>query len=74
VPAGKGFSFERRVGMTTVEVKGEKMRQAVKWISEMRQEQEGKSITPLIQEAALRFNLSPREEEFLVGFLEENRG
>ena len=60
--------------MTTVEVKGEKMRQAVKWISEMRQEQEGKSITSLIQEAALRFNLSPREEEFLVGFLEENKG
>jgi hypothetical protein len=59
--------------MTTVEVKGEKIRQAVKWISEMRQEQEGKLI-PLIQEAALRFNLSPREEEFLVGFLEENKG
>jgi hypothetical protein len=58
--------------MATIQPKGEKVRQAVKWISEKRKEDEGRSITKLIREAAGRFNLSPKEEEFLVSFYEES--
>ncbi len=54
--------------MATIQPKGEKMRQAVKWISEARLEGEGRSIALLIQEAACQFNLSPKDEEFLVSF------
>ena len=57
--------------MATIQSKGEKLRQAVKWISENRKENECKSIPLLIQEAAGRFNLSPKEEEFLVSFYKE---
>lgn len=58
--------------MPTIQPKGEKIRQAVKWISEKRKEDQTRQIFFLIQEAALRFNLSPNEEEFLVSFYEQN--
>ena len=57
--------------MATIQPKGEKIRQAVKWISSERLEGENRSIPMLIQDAALRFNLSPREEEFLISFYKE---
>ena len=58
--------------MATIQPKGEKMRQAVKWISESLQENENQPIAVLIQEAGARFNLSPKEEEFLISFYREN--
>ena len=57
--------------MATIQPKGEKIRQAVKWISSERLEDENRSIPILIQNAALRFNLSPKEEEFLISFYKE---
>ncbi|MBW1667159.1 MAG: hypothetical protein JRI79_01665 [Deltaproteobacteria bacterium] len=57
--------------MATIQPKGEKIRQAVKWISAERLENEKKPIKELIQDAALRFNLSPMEEEYLVSFYAE---
>jgi hypothetical protein len=60
--------------MATIQPKGEKVRQAVKWISEELQEDEKKPIQKLIQQAALRFNLSPAEEEYLVAFYREKKG
>lgn len=51
--------------MSNIMPKGESIRQAVKWISEMRSEEGGKPLAALIEEAALRFNLSPKEEMFL---------
>jgi len=57
--------------MSTIKPKGEKIRQAVRWISENLKEDSGKAIISVIQEAALRFNLSPKEEEFLVSFYRE---
>jgi hypothetical protein len=57
--------------MATVLPKGEKIRQAVKWISGERLEDENKKISLLIQEASFKFNLSPKEEEFLYSFYQE---
>ena len=59
--------------MATIQPKGEKIRKAVQWISAERLEDEGKSSFVLIQEAALRFNLSPKEEEFLISFYKETK-
>ena len=47
---------------------GEELRRAVKWISGHLQENPGLSVQPLVQEAIFRFDLSPRDAEFLVGF------
>ena len=61
----------KEVKMTTVMPKGERVRQAVKWISSERMEDESKPIKKLVQEAALRFNLSPKEEMELTHFYQE---
>jgi hypothetical protein len=60
--------------MGTIQPKGEKVRQAVKWISSELQEEEKKPIPKLIQKAAVRFNLSPIEEQSLVSFYREKEG
>jgi hypothetical protein len=58
--------------MANIQPKGEKVRQTVRWISEERKGDEKKAVSRLIQDASLKFNLSPKEEEFLVGFYKEN--
>lgn len=63
--------MERRISVATIQPKGEKLRQAVRWISEEQQERKEKGVRKLIREAALRFNLSPREEEYLISFYDE---
>jgi hypothetical protein len=58
--------------MATIQPKGEKIRQAVRWISCERLEDENKALWVLIQEASLRFDLSPKDEVFLKAFYQEN--
>jgi len=57
-----------RKAMTTIQPKGEKIKQAIKWISNERLEDEKKDLTILICDACLRFNLSPKDEDFLRCF------
>ncbi len=57
--------------MATIMPKGDKLRQAVKWISENLKENEKASIPLLIEKAALQFNLSPKDEEYLQSFYKE---
>ena len=59
--------------MATIIPRGESLKQAIKWISDERQEDETKNLSHLIQKAALRFNLSPKEEEFLNNFYKEEK-
>ncbi|MFP3928395.1 MAG: hypothetical protein ACLFUE_08855 [Desulfobacteraceae bacterium] len=54
--------------MATIQPKGEKLRQAVRWISEERQENPQKPFSRLIQEASARFNLAPKDEIYLESF------
>ena len=59
--------------MATIQPKGEKLRQAVRWISEEKQGSKEKGVQKLIREAGLRFNLSPKEEEYLISFYDEDK-
>ena len=54
--------------MATIQPKGESVRRAVKWISEMRKEDESRAMESLIERASQQFNLSPKEEDFLRSF------
>ena len=55
--------------MATIQPKGERrIRQAIKWISSELLEDDRKTISILIEKAAMRFNLSPKEEEYLMSF------
>lgn len=50
---------------------GEQMRKAVRWISEMRQDNPEASLLKLIEEACLKFDLPPKDAEFLMHFFAE---
>ncbi len=54
--------------MAVIQPKGEKLRQAVRWISEQRQQGPEQDMAGLIEQASVRFNLSPKEESFLNDF------
>jgi len=47
---------------------GELLRRAVRWISEQRELVPRPSLAELIDKAGERFNLSPKDSEFLVHF------
>jgi hypothetical protein len=56
--------------MTTIMPESERLRKAVRWISE---EAQGDAKTSeIVTEASRRFNLSPKEEDYLGRFLSEN--
>jgi len=46
----------------------EALRRAIKWISENLKADTGQNRSNLLQEAALRFNLSPKDTEFIYQF------
>jgi len=60
--------------MATILPQGENVRNAVKWISEERQGRAGKKLSQLIEESAVKFDLSPAESEFLFKFFAEQKG
>ena len=57
----------------SIQPEGEQLRNAVKWISEQRQDGEVDD-KKLVGEAALKFNLSPKEADYLRRFLKEGAG
>ncbi len=50
---------------------GEQFRKAVRWISAERQENPGASLFILIEKACLKFDLSPKDGDFLMQFFIE---
>ena len=52
--------------MTTIMPEEKNARRAIKWIGE--ELLEGKNLDHLISEAGMRFNLSPKQEQFVIKF------
>jgi hypothetical protein len=52
---------------------GEDIRRAVKWVSGHLQEEPGRRVGPLVQEAIFKFDLSPRDSEFLISFFSRHK-
>ena len=59
--------------MPTVMPNGELLRRAVSWISEQRKCGDAK-VSQLVEEASVRFNLSPLEQDNLLRLLKEECG
>ncbi|MBW2065222.1 MAG: hypothetical protein JRJ03_09855 [Deltaproteobacteria bacterium] len=59
--------------MESLQPKGERVKKAIKWISETRVYEKEASLSSLIERACLKFNLSPKEEEFLRNFYHQAR-
>ncbi len=58
--------------MTAIHPQGEQIRKAIKYISEQRKENPDTDLTKLVDETALRFDLSPKDTEFLSRFVIED--
>jgi len=54
--------------MATIVPEGETIKQALRWISQEMEDKKKTDLPGLINKAALRFNLSPKDEEFLFVF------
>lgn len=59
--------------MATIMPEGEAIRKAVKWISDNLQDDPNKSVQKLINEAVMRFDLSPKDAEFLTDFYRKGK-
>lgn len=58
----------------SIQPEGEEIRKAVKWVSEQRKFEPGKDLNKIIEEACIKFNLSPKEAEFLRRFVLDEKG
>ena len=54
--------------MATIQPQGEDVRKAVKFIDEGLRYEPDKTVQALIEAACLKFNLSPKDEEYLRRF------
>ena len=59
--------------MATIMPEGEAIRKAVKWISDKLQDDPSKAVHKLINEAVMRFDLSPKDAEFLSEFYRKGK-
>lgn len=59
--------------MSQIVPEGEAVRNAVKWISSECKENKESNIGQLICQAASRYNLSPKDEEFLRVFYSNDK-
>jgi hypothetical protein len=65
------FTVGNEAVMTTILPEGDAIRNAVKWITATLQEESPPPLRKLIEEATLRFDLSPLEAEFLTRFYDK---
>ncbi len=59
--------------MSSIMPDGESVRRAIKWVSEELEAKPEASIATLVNEASLRFDLNPPEQNFLLNFFLESR-
>ena len=59
--------------MSTVMPDSENVQKAIKWISASLEEDASRSKLQLIESAATRVELSPKDTEFLMGFFRDHK-
>ena len=55
----------------TIEPEGEDLRKATRWISDERLSNPATSLADLIEQACVKFDLPPKDAEFLMRFFSE---
>jgi hypothetical protein len=58
----------------TIIPQGEDIRRAVKWISDMRRDDPQTGPQKLVEQACLKFNLSPMDAQYLERWMKEQDG
>ena len=55
----------------SLQPKGDPIRKALKWISEERQYGEVTNLNRLVEQAAVKFNLNPKDTEYLLRLVKD---
>lgn len=63
---------QREVQMSTIMPQSEKLKHAIQWISERRTEDPDVNLAKLVDEASFKFDLSPKDSEFLLRFVKND--
>jgi len=59
--------------MTAILPQGDDMRKAVTWLSEEKKDHPEKDIRTLIDQACTKFDLSPKEADYLMKFASQEK-
>jgi hypothetical protein len=59
------------MSIMSIQPEGEDLRKAVKWISDMRQNDPEAKLGKLIEQACLKFDLSPMDADYLQKFFKQ---
>lgn len=59
--------------MSDIMPEGDAIRRAIKWVSSQLQEDPPKSAQKLVNEAITRFDLSPKDADFLFAFFSKHK-
>ncbi len=57
--------------MSTIQPQGEALKNAIQWVGEQRKSTPDANPVKLADDAALRFDLSPKDSEFLLRFVKK---
>jgi hypothetical protein len=63
----------RKGFVMSIQPEGEDLRKATAWIGEERKSNPDRNLAQLIEEACLKFDLSPADGEFLFRFFKEQK-
>jgi len=55
--------------MTTVQPQGDALKKAIQWISQERKKDPDINLATLVDKTAFKFDLSPKDSEFLLRFV-----
>ncbi len=59
--------------MATVIPEGENIQKAIKWISANLEDNTNQPLLMLIEKSVFKFDLSPKDTEFLMGFFRDHK-
>ncbi len=57
--------------MATIMPDSDDVQRAIKWISQSLEEKPDQSVAKLVEQAVFKFDLSPVDSEFLIGFFKK---
>ena len=59
--------------MSRIMPEGEEIQRAIKWISQNLEENPNQPVFPLVDKAVFKFDLSPKDSDFLVTFFRKRK-
>jgi len=59
--------------MSTIMPEGDDIQKAIKWISSSLEDNPNQPIFPLVEKAVFKFDLSPKDSEFLMSFFKKRK-